>query len=139
MTQDAVSFAESFEAALLSRGLISTQSIPSFDGSLVIAPPLIVTGWCTSVPPGADCLAVPETGPPRRGSRVSGLLEWCKGQGDYVHNYPGTRVRSERALGRDALAKKAGTSREWVRKLEAGVHDLTVGTLQRLATALGVQ
>ena len=46
---------------------------------------------------------------------------------------------SERALGRDALAKKAGASRECVRQLEAGVYDLTVGTLQRLATALGVQ
>ncbi len=45
----------------------------------------------------------------------------------------------ERVLGRDALTKKAGTSRESVRKLEAGVSDLTVGTLHRLATALGVQ
>jgi DNA-binding XRE family transcriptional regulator len=51
----------------------------------------------------------------------------------------GGRVRSERALGRDALAKKAGTSRECVRKLEAGVHDFTVGTFHRLARALGVQ
>ena len=48
-------------------------------------------------------------------------------------------MRSERVLGRDPLAKKAGTSRECVRKLEAGVHDFTVGTLHRLATALGVQ
>jgi predicted transcriptional regulator len=48
-------------------------------------------------------------------------------------------MRSERAISRDALAKKAGTSRECVRKLEAGVSDLTVGTLHRLATALGVQ
>jgi len=48
-------------------------------------------------------------------------------------------VRSERVLGRDALAKKVGTSRECVRKLEAEVYELTVGTLQRLATALGVQ
>ena len=44
MTQDAVSFAESFDAALLSWSLISTQSIPSCYGSLVIEPPLIVTG-----------------------------------------------------------------------------------------------
>jgi hypothetical protein len=50
MTQDAVSSAESFEAALLSPSLISTKSIPSSYGSLVIAPPLIVTGWCTSFP-----------------------------------------------------------------------------------------
>lgn len=81
----------------------------------------------------------PETGPPRRGSRVSRFPEWFHGQGDIVHGYPGNRVRSERALGRDALVKKTGTSRECVRKLEAGVYDLTVGTLQRLATALGVQ
>jgi hypothetical protein len=32
MTQDAVSFAESFDAALLSWSLISTQSIPSVYG-----------------------------------------------------------------------------------------------------------
>jgi predicted transcriptional regulator len=48
-------------------------------------------------------------------------------------------VRSERALGRDALAKKVGTSRECIRRLEVGVYDLTVGTLQRLVTALDVQ
>ncbi len=51
MTQDAVSFAESFEATLLSSSLISTKSIPSSYGSVVIAPPLIVTGWCTSASP----------------------------------------------------------------------------------------
>jgi predicted transcriptional regulator len=51
----------------------------------------------------------------------------------------GNRVRSERARGLDALAKKAGTSRECVSKLEAGVYDFTVGTLQRVATALGAQ
>ena len=44
MPQDAVSFAESFEATLLSSSLISTNSIPSSYGSSVIAPPLIVTG-----------------------------------------------------------------------------------------------
>ena len=48
-------------------------------------------------------------------------------------------MRSERAISRDALAKKGGASRECVRKLEEGVYDLTVATLQRLATALGVQ
>ena len=73
------------------------------------------------------------------GSRVSRLLEWCHGHGDYVHGYPGNRVRSERALGRDALAKKVGTSRQRVRKLEAGAFDLTVGTVQRLATVLSMQ
>ncbi len=44
MAQDAVPYAESFEAALLSSSLISTKSNPSSYGSLVIAPPLIVTG-----------------------------------------------------------------------------------------------
>jgi hypothetical protein len=34
MTQDAVSFSESFVAALLSWILISTRSIPSFDESV---------------------------------------------------------------------------------------------------------
>ena len=138
MTQDAVSFSESCVAALLSWSLISTRSTPLCYGSVVIEPPLIVTGvvhvrshW-RRVPSG------PEAGPPRRGSRVSRFLEWFHGQGDYVHDYPGNRVWSERGLGRDALAKKA-RSRECVRKLEAGVYDLTVGTLQRLATAPGVQ
>jgi hypothetical protein len=81
----------------------------------------------------------PETGPPRRGSRVSRFLEWFHGQGDIVHCYPGNRERSERALRRDVLAKKARTSRACVRKFEAGVYDFTVGTLRGLATALGVQ
>jgi DNA-binding XRE family transcriptional regulator len=81
----------------------------------------------------------PGTGPPRRGSRVSWFLEWFHGHGDIVHGYPGNRVPSERALRRDALAKKVGTSRECVRQLEAGVYELRVETLQRLAAALGVQ
>ena len=51
------------------------------------------------------------------------------------------RIRRLDTGGRDALAKKVGTSHECVRKLAAGVYnyDLTVGTLHRLATALGVQ
>jgi transcriptional regulator with XRE-family HTH domain len=36
------------------------------------------------------------------------------------------------------LAKRAGISREYVRKLEAGHSDPTIGMLQRLAKALGV-
>jgi hypothetical protein len=35
--------------------------------------------------------------------------------------------------------RRRGPLDECVRKLEAGVSDLTVGTLHRLATALGVQ
>jgi len=44
MPQDTVSFSESFVATLLSWILISTRSIAAFDGSVVIAPPLIVAG-----------------------------------------------------------------------------------------------
>jgi len=50
MTQDAVSFPESFVAARLSWSLISTRSIPSCYGSVVIAPPLIVTGGARPFP-----------------------------------------------------------------------------------------
>ena len=48
------------------------------------------------------------------------------------------RVREEKGLSQDALAKKARLTREYVNKLEAGRHDATVGVLQRLAKALGV-
>jgi transcriptional regulator with XRE-family HTH domain len=42
-------------------------------------------------------------------------------------------------LSQGALAKKARIAREYVNRLEAGRHDPTVGTLQRLAKALGVR
>ena len=48
------------------------------------------------------------------------------------------RTRKAQGLSQYALAKKAGISREYVRKLETGKYDPTVGTLQRLAKALGV-
>jgi transcriptional regulator with XRE-family HTH domain len=48
------------------------------------------------------------------------------------------QLREARSLSRQALAEKAGISREYVRKLEAGLQDPTVGLLQRLAKALGV-
>ena len=35
--------------------------------------------------------------------------------------------------------RRGGFRRNGVEELEAGVHDFTVGTLHRLATALGVQ
>ena len=41
-------------------------------------------------------------------------------------------------LSRQELAEKAGLSREYIRLLEAGLYDPTVGTMQRLAKALGV-
>ena len=44
----------------------------------------------------------------------------------------------EKDLSRQELAEKAGLSREYVRLLEAGLYDPTVGTMERLAKALGV-
>ncbi|HEV8309207.1 MAG TPA: helix-turn-helix transcriptional regulator [Methylomirabilota bacterium] len=48
------------------------------------------------------------------------------------------RLREEKHLSQEALAKKARVTREYVNKLEAGKHDPTLGVLQRLAKALGV-
>jgi transcriptional regulator with XRE-family HTH domain len=47
-------------------------------------------------------------------------------------------LRKQKGWSRRLLADKAGVSREYVRKLEAGLQDPTVGTLQRLARGLGV-
>lgn len=47
-------------------------------------------------------------------------------------------LRTARDLSRQQLAAKASISREYVRKLEAGLQDPTIGTLQRLAKALKV-
>ena len=47
-------------------------------------------------------------------------------------------LRVEMDLSRQELAEKAGLSREYIRKLEAGLYDPTVGTLQKLGKALGV-
>lgn len=50
----------------------------------------------------------PETAPPRRGSRVSRFLEWFHRKVTmFTTIQPGNRVRSDQALRRDALAKKA--------------------------------
>jgi transcriptional regulator with XRE-family HTH domain len=48
------------------------------------------------------------------------------------------RARKAKELSQYALAKEADVSREYIRKLEAGKSDPTVGMLQRLARALGV-
>jgi len=48
------------------------------------------------------------------------------------------RLRKKKGVSQTALATAAGISREYVRKLEAGRSDPTVGMLQRLAKALGV-
>ena len=47
-------------------------------------------------------------------------------------------LRVKQDLSRQELAQEAGVSREYVRKLEAGRYDPTVGTLTKLAKALGV-
>ena len=47
-------------------------------------------------------------------------------------------VRKKQRLSRQQLAAKADVSREYIRKLESGGYDPTVGTLQRIAKALGV-
>jgi transcriptional regulator with XRE-family HTH domain len=49
------------------------------------------------------------------------------------------RFREAKGLSQEALAEKAGITREYVNKLEAGRYDPTVGVLKRLATALGVK
>ena len=48
------------------------------------------------------------------------------------------KARKKKGMSQTALATKAGISREYVRKLEAGRSDPTVGMLQRLAKALRV-
>lgn len=48
------------------------------------------------------------------------------------------RLRETQGLSQEAVAKKAGLSREYVNKLEAGRYDPTVGVLKRIAKALGV-
>jgi transcriptional regulator with XRE-family HTH domain len=47
-------------------------------------------------------------------------------------------LREARDLSRQQLAERAGLSREYVRRLEAGEYDPTVGMLQKLAKALKV-
>jgi transcriptional regulator with XRE-family HTH domain len=46
-------------------------------------------------------------------------------------------LRKKQHLSRQALAAKARVSREYIRKLEAGLYD-PAGTLRRIAKALGV-
>ena len=49
------------------------------------------------------------------------------------------RLRTERQLTQEGLAKKAGLTQVHIARLEAGNHDPTLGTLQRLARALKVK
>ncbi len=48
------------------------------------------------------------------------------------------KLREGKGMSQESLAKKAKITREYVNKLEAGRYDPTIGTLQRLARALGV-
>jgi transcriptional regulator with XRE-family HTH domain len=48
-------------------------------------------------------------------------------------------TREKRRLSQADVAAKAGISREYLARLEAGKHDPTVGTLERLAKVLGVK
>jgi len=47
-------------------------------------------------------------------------------------------LREAKQLSQKAVAKKARISREYLNRLEAGRYDPTLGVLQRLARALGV-
>lgn len=49
------------------------------------------------------------------------------------------KLRKARGLTQYALAKEAAVSREYIRKLEAGTSDPTVGMVTKLAKALGVR
>ena len=49
------------------------------------------------------------------------------------------RTRTEKGLSQYALAARSGVSRQYIRMLEAGESDPTVGMLQKLAKALGVE
>jgi transcriptional regulator with XRE-family HTH domain len=47
-------------------------------------------------------------------------------------------LRETKGLSQAAVAKDAGISREHLARLEAGRYDPSVGTLERIARALGV-
>jgi transcriptional regulator with XRE-family HTH domain len=49
-----------------------------------------------------------------------------------------TRHRKAQSLSQKGLAERAGISRAYIAKLEAGISDPTVGMVTRLAKALGV-
>jgi transcriptional regulator with XRE-family HTH domain len=48
-------------------------------------------------------------------------------------------LRADRGLTQEALAKKAGISREYLARLEAGQHDPPLSMLVKLAKALKVK
>ena len=48
------------------------------------------------------------------------------------------RLRADREMTQEALAKKAGIARTYLARLELGQQDPTLGTLRKLAKALKV-
>jgi hypothetical protein len=135
MTQDAVSLSESCVAALLSWSLISTRSTPLCYGSLVIEPPLIVTGWCPSGPTGAECLAVP-----RRGHHVGdhgspGFSNGFTAKVTMFTTIQGLGCGRNGRLAGMRADEEGGALSRMRQTARGGRYDLTVGTLQRLATA----
>jgi transcriptional regulator with XRE-family HTH domain len=49
------------------------------------------------------------------------------------------KLRADREMTQEALAKKAGIARTYLARLELGQQDPTLGTLQKLAKALKVK
>jgi len=49
------------------------------------------------------------------------------------------KIRTEKKLSQATLAKRAGLSREYVNKIEAGRYDPPLSTLEALAKALKVK
>jgi transcriptional regulator with XRE-family HTH domain len=49
------------------------------------------------------------------------------------------KLREDRDMSRAQLAQAAGISRQYVRSLELGEYDPTLGTLQKIAKAFGVK
>jgi transcriptional regulator with XRE-family HTH domain len=49
------------------------------------------------------------------------------------------KLREVREMSRAELAELAGITREYVRRIEAGAQDPTLGTLQKIAKALKVK
>jgi transcriptional regulator with XRE-family HTH domain len=50
-----------------------------------------------------------------------------------------SKLRKAKRLSQAALAKRAGLSREYVNKIEAGRYDPPLSTINALARALGVK
>ena len=49
------------------------------------------------------------------------------------------RLRNEKGWSQATLARKLGVTREYLARLEAGLHDPPLSTVERLAKILGVR